>query len=1149
MTSNVVMTGYKVFNSDWKCKKFQFVVGETFTIPRPSDLHLCSTGFHFCLQPVECNEHYQLSHDNKYALVETAGNVIIGEDKCVTSSIKIVREISYAEWLKLCTCEYIIYYDSEKQKKKKECNYVNGILDGSYKEWHLSGLPKCEKNYCDGGLNGDSKEWFGCGQLSRESQYRNWKLHGKSRDWSSKGFLNYEREYADGELHGKQVEYHAETNQIYYEGFNKKGKKDGVCRNFDTDGKKRAIYVYNNGVKQSETRWDEHGDKIKEILYHDSRSVTTGKIKCVWDKFDNCWYQHVTPKHEINYKNSQKHGKETTYYTSGVVEFVTEWQNGEQIGLHQGWDENGKSTYQSHYEKGKLNGLYISWDKEGNKELECFYVNDKKHGIEIKYILGNKVEETVYFGDYPASKWKYNDKIEPIEETCYYTGSNKKKFVKGLKDGKLHGLCSSWDKNGNLIFEYIFDNGKNTQMKEVLGYKAFNSDWTCRSFEFKVGETYFVNNPIVVLVSGFHFCLQPVDCNRYYSLDGGRKYAIVKSLGKVVTESDKCVTQIIEIVKEISREEWLKLCTCTYVEYFDPEKQKRKNKVGYIEGILDGLCEGWDRSGNKISEVFYKNGVKNGKMRTWTDQGFLHKEIDYKNNLNDGKEIVFHLNTTIKKLEASWEDGSKHGRYSYWSENGQKTSEGVYKTGKLDGLVTKWEYNGDKTIEELYAEGDLIRQSKYENNSLVEETEFYPKRCQKKYEIYWKNGKKVKIENQWFETGQRLYECSYNMNGEKDGKEVCWYNKEGQKKYEKTFVNGLECGTSIHWYENKQKEYELVYVKGILQKYEFWDENGLPVICSIYEEGYLHYQCIYHKSEMEETMYYFKSKQMKSRRTKVHDKLEGLATGWHVNGQKESEKFYKDGKEEGTCIGWTNSGIKVLEYNYVNGLRDGIWQSWDKERKKFYECNYKKDEMDGLEIHWTYQGNKDFERNWKMGQLDGKSREWYDNKEKKSEYIYRDGEIYNFIEWDIDGNIRDSSQCEMCRKYIPIGENDSSSVWYICNSNLHIKIFVPESNILCTEVIMINGNVKVCEINPSTVSEWLTEFLTKNSEMDRHNWFHDNMKTMNKLTFYQYVAYEIDRHDHKIVEQLKYIYSKITDTLQEMKNIQKNITECKYTER
>ena len=56
---------------------------------------------------------------------------------------------------------------------------------------------------------------------------------------------------------------------------------------------------------------------------------------------------------------------------------------------------------------------------------------------------------------------------------------------------------------------------------------------------------------------------------------------------------------------------------------------------------------------------------------------------------------VFDLyNNGNKKLEGSYKNGKKNGKWTVWYENGQKWSEINYKNGKLDELWTQWNENG-----------------------------------------------------------------------------------------------------------------------------------------------------------------------------------------------------------------------------------------------------------------------------------------------------------------------------------------------------------------------------------------------------------------------------------------------------------------------
>lgn len=94
-----------------------------------------------------------------------------------------------------------------------------------------------------------------------------------------------------------------------------------------------------------------------------------------------------------------------------------------------------------------------------------------------------------------------------------------------------------------------------TNKNKTTGYKAFNKDWTCREFQYKVGKTYTMKEKPKCCNQGFHFCTNIADCFKHYNNDPeNTKLALVEALGDIDKEDDdsKCCTNKIKIVKEIS---------------------------------------------------------------------------------------------------------------------------------------------------------------------------------------------------------------------------------------------------------------------------------------------------------------------------------------------------------------------------------------------------------------------------------------------------------------------------------------------------------------------------------------------------------------------------------------------------------------------
>lgn len=95
------MKGYKVFNSDWTYKDFQFEVGKTYQLK--GKLELCKNGFHFYKNLVDSFKYHSFNNRSKVAIIEANGDIIedIYDKIYATNNITIIQEISWEEVLYL----------------------------------------------------------------------------------------------------------------------------------------------------------------------------------------------------------------------------------------------------------------------------------------------------------------------------------------------------------------------------------------------------------------------------------------------------------------------------------------------------------------------------------------------------------------------------------------------------------------------------------------------------------------------------------------------------------------------------------------------------------------------------------------------------------------------------------------------------------------------------------------------------------------------------------------------------------------------------------------------------------------------------------------------------------------------------------------
>ncbi|HHF4682969.1 TPA: hypothetical protein ACPOYS_001917, partial [Haemophilus influenzae] len=135
--------------------------------------------------------------------------------------------------------------------------------------------------------------------------------------------------------------------------------------------------------------------------------------------------------------------------------------------------------------------------------------------------------------------------------------------------------------------------------KEIIAYKGFKQDWTCRGYQYEVGKTYEHKGNVKACESGFHACEYPLDVLSYYS-PAVSKFAVVKMSGETSKDSDdtKIASAKITIETEINLPEMI------------------KKAVEWIKGKVD-----WDAA--KVSNTGDQSAATNtGDQSAATNTGY-----------------------------------------------------------------------------------------------------------------------------------------------------------------------------------------------------------------------------------------------------------------------------------------------------------------------------------------------------------------------------------------------------------------------------------------------------------------------------------------------------------------------------------------------
>ena len=141
----------------------------------------------------------------------------------------------------------------------------------------------------------------------------------------------------------------------------------------------------------------------------------------------------------------------------------------------------------------------------------------------------------------------------------------------------------------------------------MKGYKVFNSDWTCRGYQYEIGKTYEIAESPKCCKVGFHFCEKLIDCFNYYSFDPNNKVAEIEAIGEIDFDdtNSKCCTNKIVILKELKWNEVLDMCNS------GKGNSGHHNSGNYNSGNRNS---GYHNSGNYNSGN-YNSGYRNSGYR------------------------------------------------------------------------------------------------------------------------------------------------------------------------------------------------------------------------------------------------------------------------------------------------------------------------------------------------------------------------------------------------------------------------------------------------------------------------------------------------------------------------------------------------------
>jgi antitoxin component YwqK of YwqJK toxin-antitoxin module/S1-C subfamily serine protease len=492
----------------------------------------------------------------------------------------------------------ITYY--ETGEKESELNFINGKIEGLYKEYYQSGKLYSVVSYTNGLEQGEYNSFYESGSNYIKYNANNGLIEGNWFAYYESGALKQSVEYV-------------------------KGKKQGLLKNYNISGKLNFVIKFENGLKvfeesfydSGETKytWNYLNGKVNgncftffrngeeaEIMTYDNGKLINTHVK---DRFGNTIYKSNGVNEDVSLYTSYRGEVEVEDIDSadnailfmfegepfnspvnviavtvedGIPQYMN-WEarkiqdeQGDVVfdGMYRSYYDNGQIERQANYSNDKLNGEEILYDRLGNILDTKVWINGVKNNWSFdcsntpcEYFFRSDFTDQV---DAESQGWKFYDdedersfvasSPEEARGTLYWENKDSKGRVKGIslpiddtQDFQITATVDYWNGDDNNPFGIItgfkdFDNYVGLKLTANGFYKAQvvikGVDVGMQEFK-EVDDYYYEPTTLnIVRVNGqFFFSIDKklVYTSEYTSLSGDLS-GIYNSGVKAVTYDD-----------------------------------------------------------------------------------------------------------------------------------------------------------------------------------------------------------------------------------------------------------------------------------------------------------------------------------------------------------------------------------------------------------------------------------------------------------------------------------------------------------------------------------------------------------------------------------------------------------------------------------
>jgi antitoxin component YwqK of YwqJK toxin-antitoxin module len=355
--------------------------------------------------------------------------------------------------------------------------YVRGSKEGEVVSYGVDGEMVKKESYFEGLLHGELSEYYPNGNLSGVWHYYHGLLHGDSQTiavtkYSPQRKVVEEQDFRMGQPWGLHKKYkegvlvseetisvitplvikdepiaaNVEIKEIAAEppSTNPKTIKDGKYETFYSNGSKRSVIEYKNGVLHGKKMlWDSDGDILEEANY------VEGNLEGRYRRRELDGSDRLS-----HYKNNQLHGLfEVTHPPHDFFGKLKALECHYDEGLLEGdlidYNIAGTKVAQIPYKQGKREGNALYFNEKGILSRSVHFQEDRLHGKMEEYYPNGALRSVVLF----------HEGVKEGPEVHYFD-HGAIRSVTHYRQGLLDGESKEWNSHGQLIYEGHFARGE-----------------------------------------------------------------------------------------------------------------------------------------------------------------------------------------------------------------------------------------------------------------------------------------------------------------------------------------------------------------------------------------------------------------------------------------------------------------------------------------------------------------------------------------------------------------------------------------------------------------------------------------------------------------------------------------------------------------